>query len=177
MRHHSYNPNFKFVVEPVNFNKLTDRNILQYCLGATLYMPGTKEILEKILNKEFNDITSIVMCFEDAIQEDDVQKAENNVLNHLSKIDEAIQENKLSIDDIPLIFLRVRNPNQFKVFATRLTQVHTRTLSGFVFPKFYSSNANEYFEQLEDICNEHNAVLYGMPILEGKDHCIQRNQE
>ena len=76
MRHHSYNPNFKFVVEPVNFNKLTDRNILQYCLGATLYMPGTKEILEKILNKEFNDITSIVMCFEDAIQEDDVQKAE-----------------------------------------------------------------------------------------------------
>lgn len=179
MRHHSYNPNFRFVVEPVNFNKLTDRNILQYCLGATLYMPGTKEILEKILNKEFNDITSIVMCFEDAIQEDDVQKAENNVLNHLSKIDEAIQENKLSIDDIPLIFLRVRNPNQFKVFATRLTQVHTRTLSGFVFPKFYSSNANEYFEQLEDICNEHNAVLYGMPILEGKTIAYKetRNEE
>jgi len=142
-------------------------------------MPGTKEILEKILNKEFNDITSIVMCFEDAIQEDDVQKAENNVLNHLSKIDEAIQENKLSIDDIPLIFLRVRNPNQFKVFATRLTQVHTRTLSGFVFPKFYSSNANEYFEQLEDICNEHNAVLYGMPILEGKTIAYKetRNEE
>ena len=34
MRHHLYNPGFKFVVEPEHFNKYTDRELLQYCLGA-----------------------------------------------------------------------------------------------------------------------------------------------
>ena len=37
MRHHMYNPDFKFVVEPEHFNKYTDRELLQYCLGATMY--------------------------------------------------------------------------------------------------------------------------------------------
>ena len=43
MRHHLYNPDFKFVVEPEVFDKYTDRELLQYCLGATMYMPGTKD--------------------------------------------------------------------------------------------------------------------------------------
>ena len=42
MRHHQYNKNFQFVKNPVDFNKNTDKELLQYCLGATLYMPGTK---------------------------------------------------------------------------------------------------------------------------------------
>ena len=37
MRHHMYNPDFKFVVEPEHFNKYTDRELLQYCLGADVY--------------------------------------------------------------------------------------------------------------------------------------------
>ena len=50
MRHHLYNPDFKFVVEPQTFNKYTDRELLQYCLGATMYMPGTKDFAPKILS-------------------------------------------------------------------------------------------------------------------------------
>ncbi|MEO3194453.1 hypothetical protein ABHC69_20310, partial [Parabacteroides distasonis] len=49
MRHHLYNPGFKFVVEPEHFNKYTDRELLQYCLGATMYMPGFKDFTPKIL--------------------------------------------------------------------------------------------------------------------------------
>ena len=40
MKHHRHKPGFKFVVEPVEFGKYTERELLQYCLGATLYMPG-----------------------------------------------------------------------------------------------------------------------------------------
>ena len=70
MRHHSYNQHFQFVREPENFNKFTERELLQYCLGATLYMPGTKDIKEKIVNRQL-DVTSFVMCCEDAIKEED----------------------------------------------------------------------------------------------------------
>ena len=52
MRQHAYNKDFQFVKAPIEFNKYTERDILQYCLGATLYMPGTKDIREKIVNHE-----------------------------------------------------------------------------------------------------------------------------
>ena len=70
MRHHLYNPGFKFVVEPEHFNKYTDRELLQYCLGATMYMPGFKDFTPKILNKTFSSLTTMVPCFEDACPEE-----------------------------------------------------------------------------------------------------------
>jgi len=168
MRHKQYNQGFQFVKEPIEFDKYTEKNVLQYCLGATLYMPGTKEILNKILNKELKDITSIVMDFEDAIKESDLQRAEENVLFHLDKMADAINNNLISIGDIPLIFLRVRNTNQFKSFTAQLTKNRVSVLTGFVFPKFDAANAFEYLQLLENICTEHNEILFGMPILEGK---------
>ena len=168
MKHNQYNENFKFVKEPEEFNKFTDKDFLQYCLGGTLYMPGTKNIVDKILTKNMNHVTSLVMCFEDAIEEKDVNMAEGNVLSHLDTIFEAVSKNKISIDDIPLIFLRVRNTEQFERFAKRLTANQGSMLSGFVFPKFYSANAHLYLQRLEFLNNELNTKLYGMPILEGR---------
>ena len=52
MRHHKYNTEYKFVKEPEDFNKYTDRSMLQYCLGATMYMPGTKDFTEAILEEK-----------------------------------------------------------------------------------------------------------------------------
>lgn len=168
MRHHLYNPNFKFVQEPITFDKNTNKSLLQYCLGATLYMPGTKNILRKILNKELTDITSIVMCFEDAIREENLLDAENNVLNHLEKINDAILQSKISIGEVPLIFIRVRNTKQFNNFAYRLSPNHLVALSGFVFPKFDRNNADEFLHILSTLNNRYSTGLYGMPILEGK---------
>jgi len=168
MRHHLYNKNFKFEKEPEDFNKNTNRDFLQYCLGATLYMPGTKVILNKILQKELTDITSMVMCFEDAIQEQDLPAAEENVLSHLDSISNSIEQGAISIDDVPLIFLRARNTEQFKSFITKLTAKQAKVLSGFVFPKFDSYSAGNYLKLLEYFCVKNDVVLYGMPILEGK---------
>ena len=66
MKHHQYNPQFTFVKAPVSFDKYTDRGLLQYCLGATMYMPGTKDFVQKIVDKSYPGLTSMVMCFEDA---------------------------------------------------------------------------------------------------------------
>ncbi|WP_297095265.1 HpcH/HpaI aldolase/citrate lyase family protein [uncultured Draconibacterium sp.] len=176
MRHHRYNKNYNFVKEPVEFDKNTERNFLQYCLGATLYMPGTKDILSKILNKELVDITSMVMCLEDAIQESDLITAEKNIIHHLEKIGEAVENKLLSIGDIPLIFIRIRDLGQFQHFSQQISRKQIRILTGFVFPKFYSQNAIEYLKEVEFLSRKHDAKLYSMPILEGKTIAYQESR-
>ena len=52
MKHHQYNKNYVFVKDPVDFNKYTDRSLLQYCLGATMYMPGTKDFAQAVIDKK-----------------------------------------------------------------------------------------------------------------------------
>jgi citrate lyase beta subunit len=167
MRNNYHNIDFDFVKEPVKFNKFTDKKLLQFCLGATLYMPGTKHIFQKIKNKKMTHITSMVMCFEDSIKEQDLGKAEENVLDHLEKIQTLIENDSLSHDEIPLIFLRVRNTDQFRNFTKRLNFRNTNVLSGFVFPKFHSYNANEYLSTLNELNTQLNSTLYAMPIFEG----------
>lgn len=168
MKHHQYNPAFSFVRPPVAFNKNTEKSLLQHCLGATLYMPGTKEITDKILQKEMTELTSMVMCFEDSIAAQDLDRAEANVLRHLDALAGAVAAERMALDDIPLTFLRVRNAEQFRRFAGRLSARQAGTLSGFVFPKFYSSNAAEYLEGLAALNAALGAKLYAMPILEGR---------
>ena len=178
MKHHSYNPDFNFVKAPVEFNKYTERDILQYCLGATLYMPGTKDIKEKVVNHQL-DVTSLVMCCEDAIKEEDLPLAEQNILDHMDYFADLIEAGKLTNNDIPLIFIRVRNVEQFKSFAKRMTAKQASVLTGFNFPKFNSRNALETLRTLVEVNSRLGVILYGMPILEGEEVAFRelRNKE
>ena len=175
---HAYNPGFAFVKKPKEFNKYTDRDILQYCLGATLYMPGTKDIKEKVVNHKLG-VTSFVMCCEDAIKEEDLPAAEQNILDHRDYFADMIAEGKLTHDDIPLIFVRVRNPEHFKSFAAKLTEKQASVLTGFNFPKFNSTNALNVLRTLVEVNSRLGVVLYGMPILEGPEVAFRelRNKE
>lgn len=168
MKHQQYNPLFGFVVPPIEFNKYTDRDTLQYCLGATLYMPGTKDIKDKVVNHKL-DVTSFVMCCEDAIKEEDLPAAEQNILDHMDYFADLIEAGKLTINDIPLIFVRVRNPEHFKSFAARITAKQASVLTGFNFPKFNSENALGILRTLVEVNSRLGVVLYGMPILEGRE--------
>ena len=178
MKHHSYNPDFNFVKAPVEFNKYTDRDTLQYCLGATLYMPGTKDIKDKVVNHQL-DVTSLVMCCEDAIKEEDLPIAEQNILDHMDFFADKIAAGELTNDDIPLIFVRVRNVQHFKEFAQRITAKQASVLTGFNFPKFDTKNALETLRTLVEVNSRLGVVLYGMPILEGEEVAFRelRNKE
>ena len=168
MRHHSYNKEFQFVREPENFNKYTDREFLQYCLGGTLYMPGTKDIRDKVVNHQL-DVTSFVMDMEDACAEEKLGEAADNILSTMDFFADKIEEGVLTIDDIPLIFVRVRNVEQFKDFVSKMTSRQAHVLTGFNFPKFCSENALEYLYTLDATSKRLGELLYGMPILEGKE--------
>ncbi len=167
MKHHQHKTAFPFVHPPVAFDKHTDKQLLQYCLGGTLYMPGTKAILEKILRRDLQGLTSMVMCFEDAISADQLPQAEANVLHHLDCLAAALAAGELDQADVPLIFLRVRNTAQFITFSSRLSAAQAGVLTGFVFPKFYSQNAHLFLDQLRTLNETLGVLLYGMPILEG----------
>lgn len=166
MRHHLYNPNFKFVLEPENFNKYTDRELLQYCLGATMYMPGTKDFAPKILSGAMPGLTTMVMCFEDACPEEQVEEAEENVHRLLDRVTDAVESGTLSEDRVPLIFVRVRNLEQFKHFGNALTKHQIKSLCGINFPKFNADNGHEYYSYLKELNERFEEILYGMPIIE-----------
>lgn len=165
-----YNPNYKFIVDPMEFNKYTDRAMLQYCLGATMYMPGNKNFAQAILDQKYKGLTSMVMCFEDACKEEDVPAAELNSITLLNTINAAIERGDFDYKNLPLIIFRVRNVEQFKHFASMLQPEHIRLITGFNFPKFNTSNGDEYYSYLKELNEKYGEILYGMPIIE--DRCV-----
>lgn len=166
MVHHQYNPNYQFVKAPVDFNKYTDRELLQYCLGATMYMPGTKDFAQAVIDKKYPGLTSMVMCFEDACKLEDVPAAELNSIHVLNTLADAVDNGTLKYEDIPLIFFRVRSVEQFKHFASMLQPRHIKYLCGFNFPKFNSLTAAPYMEHLVELNAKFGEIIYGMPIIE-----------
>lgn len=169
MRHHAFQPSSKFVHEPIEFDKYTDQKILRYCLGATMYMPGTKNFLDAIFTKKYPGLTSLVLCFEDACKEEDVPAAEENVLHLLTSLNSALESGSIRYSEIPLIIFRVRNIDQFKNFTAKLKPEHIHLITAFNFPKFNKTNGEAYFEHLESLNEKFGEVIYGMPILESRE--------
>ena len=176
MRHHSHNPDYPFVVPPVEFTKQTEKEFLQYCLGGVLYMPGTKNVIDKIIAKT-PPSPAMVMCFEDAIREEDLSEAETNVLSHLDRLHASLTDGIISQADVPLIFLRVRRQNQFRKFVERLSPEQASMLTGFVFPKFDSFNGCEYLCILDSASKALGVSFYGMPILEGITIALKESRQ
>ncbi len=166
MKHQLYNPNFNFISKPESFNKYSDREFLRYCLGATMYMPGTKQFASKIISGAMPGLTTIVLCFEDACPEDKVTEAEENVHKLLDSVTDAVDSGRLSPDNVPLIFVRIRNLQQFVHFGNELTKKQVRSLAGVNFPKFNTSNGEAYYQYLSELNDKFSEVIYGMPIIE-----------
>ncbi len=166
MKHHRYNPQYAFIEEPQSFNKYTDREFLQYCLGASMYMPGYKDFTGKILSGAMPGLTTMVMCCEDACPEERVEEAEDNILKMLETLYDAVEEGRFEEDDVPLIFVRVRSVQQFHDIAGKMNKKHAKMLTGFNFPKFNSENGEVYYYYLKELNGRWGEILYGMPIIE-----------
>jgi citrate lyase beta subunit len=168
MRYFTKIDDLKFFKDPQPFSKNTDKNVLKYAIGANMYMPATqKNIFEKLINNQFNDIGAITLCMEDAIEESQLPEAEVSAIHLLDCLhDKIIKDSNLNL---PLIFIRVRNVKQFKAFSKMLNKNRLEVLTGFNFPKFNSSNGREYFTTLKLLSEKYDEILYGMPIIEDED--------
>jgi citrate lyase beta subunit len=172
MKHFDYVSNERkreiFFKEPESFNKYTDKEILSYALGATLYMPALKESIAKdVIEKKFPELVSMVIDLEDAVGDKQLLEAEEKLYQHIERIYFALEEQVITMEELPLIFIRVRSPQQMKRISTKLG-VYQRVLTGYAFPKFSYKTGKEYLEILKHN-NKADIVLYGMPILESSE--------
>ncbi|MEI0739787.1 HpcH/HpaI aldolase/citrate lyase family protein [Paenibacillus sp. JTLBN-2024] len=57
-----------FFKRPVAMHLMTPRHVLAHALGATLYMPATRQdIADMLLSQKYEALCSVVFCLEDAI--------------------------------------------------------------------------------------------------------------
>ncbi|MCX7748329.1 MAG: HpcH/HpaI aldolase/citrate lyase family protein [Clostridia bacterium] len=154
-----------FYIKPSVFDLDTNKNLLSYALGATLYMPATrKNIGEDLIHRKYPELSSVIICMEDSIDDSDVEYAEKNVFENFQRLNEALAEGLIDIHELPLLFMRVKDVECFKKLTDNIERLHP--LCGFVFPKISSKNAEEYFKVLQGIRPHAKNNLYGMPILE-----------
>ncbi|MFO1444716.1 HpcH/HpaI aldolase/citrate lyase family protein [Bacillus sp. Bva_UNVM-123] len=156
-----------FFKRPSEFTKHTRKELLAYALGATLYMPATRpNIHQDLLSKKHSGLTSMVICLEDAIGDEEVGTAEKLLVKELESLSKEIEKGLLVEDDLPLIFIRIRNYEQLLRLKDML-QKGFDLLTGIVIPKFTSETGTLILQEIRALNNE-GICLYALPILETK---------
>ena len=169
--------NTDMLIEGAEFDKSSPRELLQYAIGGMLYMPATRtKIVQDIIEQKNPDIKSICLDLEDSIGDDTVEEALILLKSTLSKLCTAMEEDKLSVDNLPLIFIRVRNPEQLRTLKNTLSQEQLGIITGFNFPKFDSTNAAEYIRAFNELQHKSLTKLYFNPILESKNIMYKQNR-
>ncbi|MEE1738572.1 HpcH/HpaI aldolase/citrate lyase family protein [Streptomyces sp. BE147] len=151
-----------FLREPCEFSADSPARLLSVALGATLYSPATRPALaDDVIKQARRGVVSMVLCLEDSINDAEVADAEVNLVTQFAVLAEAA-------DQLPLLFIRVREPGQITDLVDRLG-ASVRMLSGFVLPKFTEERGALFLEALaaaEAACGQR---LFAMPVLESPE--------
>ncbi|UXY27318.1 HpcH/HpaI aldolase/citrate lyase family protein [Streptomyces sp. HUAS TT20] len=149
-----------FHQEPCEFTADSPARLLSAALGATLYSPATRpRLADDIVKQAAQGVVSMVLCLEDSIGDEDVPEGEENLVRQFADLDSR------ACVDLPLLFIRVRTPDQISDLVRRLGAT-VRLLSGFVFPKFTEERGIPFLEALAAAETESGCRLFGMPVLE-----------
>lgn len=135
------------------------RALSAWQLGATLYMPATrKDIIDVILHQKIAGLRSLIICLEDAVSDNDISEALNNLAHILQQLNiSKIQQDR---NNWPLLFLRPRNIEMAKQLTT---QLDLNVIDGFVLPKFTLNCLTLWWEIMQQ------TNLYMMPTLETQE--------
>ncbi|CAL9293505.1 HpcH/HpaI aldolase/citrate lyase family protein [Streptomyces rochei] len=152
-----------FHQEPCTFTADSPARLLSTALGATLYSPATRpRLAEDVLKQAARGVVSMVLCLEDSIDDAEVPAGEENLVRQLDDLA------KRSDADVPLLFVRVRTPEQIPDLVRRLGPA-VRLLSGFVLPKFTEERGIPFLEALAAAEAATGHRLFAMPVLESPD--------
>lgn len=148
-----------FHQEPCEFTGASPARVLAAALGATLYSPATRpKLADDVLKQVDRGVVSMVLCLEDSIDDADVAAAEENLVRQFADLDSRGVE-------LPLLFIRVREPGQIPDLVQRLG-TSARRLSGFVLPKFTEERGVPFLEALAAAETASGQRLFAMPVLE-----------
>ncbi len=150
-----------------SWNKYASKELLQYAIGGLLYTPAVHlTVAESIRDKKYEHVKSMALCLEDSITDDSLTHAEDVLTQTISKIHEYVLKREIDIDDLPLIFIRIRSAEQMKRIADRLCE-HYEVITGFIIPKFDLGNTKDYIDTLHYVNRTLvKQKIYIMPIIE-----------
>lgn len=124
-------------------------------LGATLYVPATRsDLISILLENKIADLKSVVLCLEDAIHEQDIDFA----LQQLKQILATLKQQRTAKS--LLIFIR---PRHHIMLEQLLTWQNIDAIDGFVLPKFDLNSLDNYCYALY---SKDQSQFYYMPTLE-----------
>lgn len=166
-----------FHTPPKEFSRDLERKKLGIALGASLYIPGSMlNFSTKLASNNIKNLTNAIICLEDSISDSVLVEAENNVINELQLIKQNYEKGRILGDELPLLFLRIRNVEQLQKLAEQLGDT-LHILTGIVFPKCTSSNAERFFLYIQEINRQHLTQMYALPILETKEIIYTESRE
>lgn len=133
------------------------KKVSPFALGATLYMPATRDdLLGVVFGEKLEGLRSVVVCLEDAVSECDIDCA----LHNLNLLLLAIDMRGGRPESGPLIFVRPRNSDMAAMLAQWPMMKH---IDGFVMPKLTLKNLRVWDEAVR------GTELFLMPTLETKE--------
>ncbi|MHB9753994.1 HpcH/HpaI aldolase/citrate lyase family protein [Streptomyces sp. BYX5S] len=154
-----------FHEEPRDFTADSPARMLATALGATLYSPATRpHLADDVLKQAGRGVVSMVLCLEDSIHDAEVEDAEDNLVRQFADL----AHRRAAGAEPPLIFVRVRTPEQITDLVTRLGDA-VELLSGFVLPKFTEERGVPFLEALTAAEAASGRRLFAMPVLESPD--------
>jgi citrate lyase beta subunit len=159
-----------FHQEPAEFGMASPVATLGTALGATLYSPATRpELAADIRKQAASGVVSMVLCLEDSISDAEVPAAEENLLHQLTELHQQHQQHHQRRDDaLPLLFIRVRVPEQITSLTERLGPALS-LLTGYVMPKFTATSGPAFLEALTAAEVVRGRRLLAMPVLESPE--------
>ncbi|MEU6521385.1 HpcH/HpaI aldolase/citrate lyase family protein [Streptomyces sp. NPDC046924] len=149
--------------EPGVFTRESPAHLLSTALGATLYSPATRpRLADDVVKQAGRGVVSMVLCLEDSIGDEDVIAGEGNLVRQFADLATR------PAADLPLLFVRVRTPEQIPDLVRRLGPA-LPLLSGFVLPKFTEERGVPFLEALALAEAESGHRLFAMPVLESPE--------
>lgn len=160
-------------VEAEEWNKNSGKEVLQYAVGGLLYMPASNtKIAQKIISGEYSFIKSMVLDLEDSLGDDLVGYGQRAIVTTIGELAEAVDNNSITIDNIPLIFIRVREPKHI-LDTQEMLKENIKYITGFNVPKFDKNTCDEFISTFKTVMeyakSEYDTDLYIMPIIENKN--------
>lgn len=138
-------------------------HISGYDVGALMYCPANsrRAIADALLHERYPKPFSLAFCLEDTVAEEAVGQAEAALFQILRQISSNAEKADFYL---PLIFVRVRSPQQLRRLASAYSPF-SQILRGFILPKFFVENCEDYIQAIEDIAPAHPGYCY-MPVFE-----------
>ncbi|MBI6681731.1 HpcH/HpaI aldolase/citrate lyase family protein [Pseudomonas viridiflava] len=125
-----------------------------YALGATLYMPATRDdILDVVFAEKLPELRSLVVCLEDAVALIDIETALVNLRQVLTRI----HDRGGRLANGPLLFVRPRDAAMARILNDWPLMAH---VDGFVVPKLSLKTLSSWEQAVT------NPALALMPTLE-----------